>query len=57
MTDEDLTLEDALDMVEDRCRYCGAFIGFGIRALHLGVCDDCHATHDTSPDEPAKGTA
>lgn len=30
-------------MTEDRCRVCGALIGFGIPLLHLGLCDDCRA--------------
>jgi hypothetical protein len=25
----------------DVCQFCGAQIGYGIRALHLGVCDRC----------------
>jgi hypothetical protein len=30
---------------EDRCRYCGTRIGFGLRAFHLGLCegDECQA--------------
>jgi hypothetical protein len=33
-------LVNELEMVEDVCTVCGAHIGFGIRALHLGLCDD-----------------
>ena len=25
----------------DVCGICGITIGYGIRALHLGVCEDC----------------
>lgn len=38
MTDEaDL---DPMEFAPDVCRVCGRVIGYGIRLLHLGYCDD-----------------
>ena len=33
----------AWEMTADVCQFCGAHIGYGVRFLHLGVCDDCRA--------------
>jgi hypothetical protein len=37
ITDEEVSMEFA----DDICHWCGTHIGFGMRLLHLGVCDQC----------------
>ena len=32
-----------LDWAEDVCAVCGAHLGWGVKALHLGLCEDCAA--------------
>jgi hypothetical protein len=34
-------LADDAAITPDRCRHCRRIIGYGIEALHLGICDDC----------------
>jgi hypothetical protein len=46
ITEDDAQLDAADDptlheWAEDRCHWCGAYIGSGIRLLHLGICDAC----------------
>ena len=41
------------EMTEDRCLHCGALIGFGVEAFHLGICDDCRQAQG-EPEEPVQ---
>lgn len=41
--EEDMSACDG-NWSEDICRVCGAHVGWGIRELQLGYCDD-HAPH------------
>jgi len=29
------------EMAEDVCRVCGLHLGYGVRWLHLGICEEC----------------
>jgi hypothetical protein len=31
------------DWAVDTCRVCGAFLGMGHRAFHVGICEECDA--------------
>lgn len=52
-------------MTEDRCRFCNKWLGFGIEALHVGICEDCaratyrpdHNGECLNCDEPFDGHA
>ena len=39
-------------VTEDRCLHCGALVGLGVPAFHLGICDDCRQAQGDPP-EPA----
>jgi hypothetical protein len=50
-----LELSEALrqPLTEDRCLHCGALIGIGIAAFHLGICDECRQAQG-DPEEPVQ---
>ena len=37
------TPPDPSEWAEDRCQMCGRLIGAGLRAWHVGLCDECAA--------------